>query len=156
MANRSFFVLDDDFAENLAHTRGTLNPVGDVVRRRTDIIRNRARRAALKEAAAARANQRQAGAKDERYGKTGGRTIYAAAKAEAWSLEAYAESIYGEMRGVEHGEDSTTGRVVAAYPGAEAIEFGGYDPAVVQGNTDTHVIHPPRAILRRAVDGGPS
>jgi metal-dependent amidase/aminoacylase/carboxypeptidase family protein len=146
----SGFVFDKDWVENLAHTRGTLNPVGDKVRTTTDKIAKRAQ--ALAKQAAREAATREESAATRRYTNSG-RSSYQEAKAEAWALDAYADSVHPEMAGEQQGEDSTTGKVVSYYPGAVAIEFGGQDIAVKLGDDGPQLLHTAHGILRRAVDG---
>lgn len=146
----SGFRFDPDWVENLAHTRGTLNPVGDRVRTVTDKIAAKAKAQANRDAR--EAANREKSAEAHRY-QTSGRSTYQEAKAEAWALKAYADSIHAEMAGAEQGEDSTTGKVVSYYPGAVAIEFGGQDIAVKLGDDGPNLLHTAHGTLRRAVSG---
>jgi hypothetical protein len=145
----SGFQLDKGFEYNLAHTRGTLNPIGNVVRRKTDQIARKAKALAQVEAKAA--TELEAHAAASKY-RTSGRRPYAEMKGLAWALQTYADAIYPTMRGADDGEDSTTGRVVAMYSGSEAIEFGGVDTNIELGNTGEYLDVQAHAILRRAVN----
>ena len=141
------FVFDPMFDRNLRHTRGSLNPVGNVVRRRTDEIAAVARERARLLALNARVAQDTV---SNRYTTTG-RQNEDRARALAWALEAYAEDVQAIMLGEPDGVATTEGRVVAYYSGSAAIEFGGRDPNVELGNTGEYLRHTPHAILRSAL-----
>jgi hypothetical protein len=144
----SGFQLDPKWSENLAHTRGSLNPIGNVVRTKTDQIARRAKTLAQAEARAA--TELEAHAASHKYNRSG-RQPYLEMKGLAWALKTYADAIYPTMRGAHEGEDSTTGRVTAYYSGSEAIEFGGVDPNIELGDTGEHLQVQAHAVLRRAV-----
>jgi len=144
----SGFQLDKNFLSNLAHTRGTLNPIGNVVRRRTDDIARKARGIAIRESAEARRESESSGGYSDSARKRSGEL-----RALWWAMKVYADSIRPTMHGIEDGEDSTTGRVTAYYGGATAIEFGGSDPEVVVRDGPDHPTHRAHGILRRAVNG---
>ena len=146
------FVLDRNFTFNVRHTRGSINRLGGVIRRRTDLIARTVRRTAAAEAESAALRQQEAKTAHASAGfGESTRESYQQTKATAWAMRAYSESIMAVMRGVRDGERETLGRVLVNYPGATAIEFGGADPVVVLGNSTEHLQHAPQGLLRRAV-----
>ena len=143
------FVFDPTFDRNLRHTRGSLNPVGDVIRRTTNDIARTARSAAGLAALNARVRE-ETSSPATRY-TAAGRRAQDEARAAAWAFTAYAEDLQPIMLGESNGVRTTEGRVVGYYPGSSAIEFGGPDPAVTLGSTGEHLVHTAHGILRTAL-----
>jgi hypothetical protein len=143
MAGKAWFEFDPQFDDNLLHWRDSLNPVGDVVRKSADKIRDKAIRNA--NAAVAEAASAQAKAKGSRYRRSG-RQAYANARALVYSLKRYSELIYAaEVRGA----NANYAIVASGHAAADRIEFGGTDQVIKAG--DQPLQYPALMILRRSI-----
>jgi hypothetical protein len=137
------FVEDPDFVDNLLHWRGSLNPVGDSVRRATDKVLTMARRTARAEIA--EATSAVNAAHSRRFSKSG-KARYAQAKAMLYSLKRYSELLYA----IEVAQpDENIGAVCAGHAAGAQIEFGGTDSVIRAG--DAPLVYSARHILRRSV-----
>jgi hypothetical protein len=144
-----YFEHDESFGPKAVHVRSSLNPLGDMVREKTDEIGKRARALAEQEAArwkAQRDTTRGLLKNDFQREKL----RYFRARAMAMSLDLYVKTLRFTM---ESGEE-VFGTVTAMHGAGDLIEFGGTDRRFKLGNTGQYLDYPAFAFLRRALNGG--
>lgn len=142
-------VWEPGFEAKAFHFNSSLNPLGDLVRQVTDEIGNRARNAALAEAA------RWEGQRDTTKGLLKSqfqneKMRYFRAKAMAYSLKRYASTLRFTM---EKSGDQNYGMVGSYHARGDRIEFGGSDNKMELGKTGVKLEYPAFGFLRRAVRG---
>lgn len=139
------FEFDPEFEDNLLHFRGSLNRLGNVVRKKTDEIAKNVVSIVDQEARFwEETRDRFAG----KYSKSQ-RANYYHAKAMAYSLRKYQHLIAPIMAA---GESEDYGMVIAGHAASVQAEFGGADNRILLGKDNERLVYPAYRFLRRGLD----